>query len=89
MAHGQTDKNINTYLLSLLNRFLAVEVITIPKFIFAAPVPSCGHDMSPVDIAIMLDSTYSITKDNWPVMIQFVKDVTDRVNYGPNDVRKG
>ena len=53
---------------------------------FSAAVPSCGHNMRPTDIAILLDSTHSITKNNWPVMKQFVKDVTNRVNFGPNDV---
>ena len=48
--------------------------------------PSCGDTMQPAEIAVLLDSTYSIQRDNWPVVKQFVKDLTDRVNYGPNGV---
>ena len=43
--------------------------------------------MEPADIAILLDSTYSIKRQNWHVMIQFFKDISDRLNYGPNNVR--
>ena len=48
--------------------------------------PLCGDTMQPAEIAILLDSTHSIQRDNWPVMKQFVKDLTDRVNCGPNGV---
>ena len=42
--------------------------------------------MPPAEVAVLLDSTNSIKRANWPVVIQFVKNIADKVNYGPSEV---
>ena len=48
--------------------------------------PNCGTNMPPADISVLLDSTNSIKRANWPIVTQFVKNIADKVNYGPSEV---
>ena len=63
----------------------AIKEFSYFKMIFIA----AGRQCSQTDLVFLVDSSGSIQRSNWPLILQFMQNVVTDFNIGPNDFQIG